>query len=347
MENGLFLRNLWYFALHGEKLRKGRLLAKEIVGEKIVFGRASDGSPFALRDNCAHRGVPLSEGTFDGETIRCCYHGWEFNCAGTCQKIPALANGSVNLRNIKVYSYPCKEVNGTVWVYVPYKKSLSQRPEDDFPDLLVPPDKRFVHVETILLPTSIDHAVIGLVDPAHVTFVHQSWFWRTAKTTRVKEKRFEPVGLGFKMVRHEPSVKTTGYSLLGGARSTEIIFQLPGYRLEHIQIGASDTIVSITVLTPVNENLTELNQIVYSSLKFTQYLSWPLKQLGKAFLDQDANIFKKLSKGLQNEPKLMLLGDPDTQARWYFELKDKWRLALEQETQFHNPLKPQTLQWIT
>ena len=38
MANALFLRNLWYFALHGDKLKKGRLQTKEILGERIVFG---------------------------------------------------------------------------------------------------------------------------------------------------------------------------------------------------------------------------------------------------------------------------------------------------------------------
>ena len=75
MENGQFLRNLWYFALDGRKLRKGQLQTKEVLGEKIAFGRNPDGKPFALKDNCPHRGVPLSEGTFDGQVIRCCYLG--------------------------------------------------------------------------------------------------------------------------------------------------------------------------------------------------------------------------------------------------------------------------------
>ena len=91
MDNGRpFLRNLWHFALHSDKLRKGRLYTKELLGEKIAFGRDPDGRPFALKDNCPHRGVPLSEGTFDGQTIRCCYHGWVFDCTGTCQKNPKL-----------------------------------------------------------------------------------------------------------------------------------------------------------------------------------------------------------------------------------------------------------------
>jgi phenylpropionate dioxygenase-like ring-hydroxylating dioxygenase large terminal subunit len=347
MGNALFLRNLWYFALHSEKLKKGRLYTKEILGEKIVLGRDREGNPFALRDNCPHRGVPLSEGTFDGQTIQCCYHGWQFDCSGTCQKIPALADTSLKVRKIKVYSYPCKKVNGTVWVYMPDYKHPTQTPENNFPDLLLPSDKRLGHVDSVQIPTNIDHAVIGLIDPAHVTFVHQSWFWRSAKSAKLKQKHFEPVGLGFRMVRHEPSTNVKGYSILKGATSTEISFQLPGHRFEHILVGASDTIVSITLLTPVNETLTELNHLFYSSLNFTKYFWWPLKRLGKTFIGQDADIFNKVSKGLQNNPKLMLLGDPDAQARWYFELKKAWQLALENETQFLNPLKAQALEWIT
>jgi len=347
MENGLFLKNHWYFAFPSDKLKKSRLYTKEILGKKIAFGRDDNGIAFALKDNCPHRGVPLSEGTFDGQIIRCCYHGWEFDCSGTCRKIPALADTSLKLGNIKAYRYPCKEENGTVWVYIPHNNHLPSRPENNFPDLLVPSDKQLLHVETIRLPTNIDHAVIGLVDPAHVTFVHQSWFWRSAKSARLKKKHFEPVRLGFRMVRHTPSANAKGYSIFKGGTSTEITFLLPGSRIEHIQVGVSHSIVSMTLLTPINESATELNHLVYSSLTFTKYLWWPLKWLGKTFIRQDEDVFKKISQGLENDPKLMLLGDPDTQARWYFELKKSWHQAQENGTEFLNPLKPQILQWVT
>jgi phenylpropionate dioxygenase-like ring-hydroxylating dioxygenase large terminal subunit len=203
------------------------------------------------------------------------------------------------------------------------------------------------HVDTVKLPTNIDDAVIGLIDPAHVTFVHQSWFWRSAKSLKLKRKQFEPVGLGFRMVRHKPSANAKGYSILNGETSTEISFQLPGHRFEHILIGQNDVIVSITLLTPINETTTELNHVFYSSLNFTNHFWWPLKRLGKTFIGQDRDTFKKLSRGLENDPKRMLLGDPDTQARWYFELKKQWQLAVQDQVQFINPLKPQTLEWIT
>ncbi|HNT51669.1 MAG TPA: hypothetical protein PKK67_13835, partial [Cyclobacteriaceae bacterium] len=149
------------------------------------------------------------------------------------------------MSKIKVYEYPCREISDTIWVYIPQQKSKLEDIDRHLPDLLIAPDQKFLHVETVMMPTNIDHSVIGLIDPAHVTFVHQSWFWRSSKNLKLKEKNFVPDELGFKMARHAPSSNSKGYSVLKGGTSTEINFQLPGNRLEHIQVGKNE-IVSIT-----------------------------------------------------------------------------------------------------
>ena len=347
MEPTLFLRNLWYFALHGTRLKSDKLIQREILGEKIVFGRDRAGKPFALRDNCPHRGIPLSEGSFDGETIQCCYHGWKFNCAGACQKIPAMQDAMANLEKIRAFAYPCEEKNGTIWVYIPEDKTQLEGAKGTMPDLLIPEDKMFLHVERFELDGDIDHANIGLIDPAHVTFVHQSWFWRTSSGAKLKEKHFQPVGKGFRMARHKPKGSAKGYSILRGGISTEITFEIPGHRFEHIQVGETDSIVSITVLTPINETTTELNHIFYSTLGWLKFVWWPLVRLGRAFICQDVRVFRKLAKGLASNPKLMLVGDPDAQARWYFELKKQRKLAQDTQSEFVNTIQPATLHWIT
>jgi phenylpropionate dioxygenase-like ring-hydroxylating dioxygenase large terminal subunit len=343
----LFLRNIWYYAMHGTHLKAGKLVQKQIAGEKIVIGRNASGDAFAMKDNCPHRGVPLSHGWFDGETITCCYHGWQFNCDGECQNIPALPDDKMDVRKIKVFQYPCKEINGTIWVYVPQNMLHVEESDRHLPDLLLDPAKKFWYVETVIIPTNIDHAVIGLIDPAHVTFVHQSWFWRSAKNLKLKVKHFEPVDMGFKMVRHKPSANSKGYSVLRGGTSTEINFQLPGNRIEHIQVGDKNEVISITTLTPIDENRTELNHIFYTSLGLAKMLWLPLRRLGRKFIGQDLGVFQKLSEGLDANPTLMLLGDPDTQARWYYELKKQWNVAQFSKTPFVNSLEPQTLRWVT
>ncbi len=347
-EAGLFLKNLWYVAFYGAELKKQKLLSKEILSEKIVFGRDDKGEPFALKDNCPHRGVPLSYGWFDGKCIQCCYHGWKFDTQGTCTEIPALApENNINVGKIKTGNYPCKEVNGIIWVYISDKKLSENTTVNKLPDLLLDSNKKFKHVEKVVLPCNIDHSVIGLIDPAHVTFVHQSWFWRSKKSLIIKEKYFEPSPMGFKMSRHAPSTNSKGYKILKGGKSTEIDFQIPGVRIEHIKIGEKNEVVSITTLTPLNENETELNHFFYTTLAVANIFWLPLKTLGKTFIGQDVGIFNKLKKGLETDPKLMLVGDPDTQARWYYELKKQWNKAQEENVPFVNTLETQKLQWVT
>ncbi len=346
-DHSLFLKNLWYLAFHGSFLKKGKLIGKEILGEKIVFGRDATGKPFALRDNCPHRGVPLSHGWFKDDTIQCCYHGWKFSTQGVCTGIPAMSpDATFDPSKIKVFQYPVEEINGTVWVYIPDKKLPNIIPKHPVPNLVLNSNLKFKHVESVIMPADIDHSVIGLIDPAHVTFVHQSWYWRSASKLKLKEKKFEPTPMGFKMVRHAPSSNSKGYGILKGGTSTEITFEIPGIRTEHIQVGEK-TIVSITVLTPLNDNQTELTHIFYTDIALANILWLPLKRLGKQFIGQDMGVFRKLKEGLESQPTLSLIGEPDLQARWYYEIKRLWALSQQNNEPFVNPVKAQTLHWVT
>ena len=347
-DHSLFLKNLWYLAFHGSFLKNGKLVGKEICGEKIVFGRDASGKPFALRDNCPHRGVPLSYGWFKNDTIQCCYHGWQFNTQGTCTGIPAMPpDATFDPSKIKVFQYPVVDINDTIWVYIPEKKLPGLQPKLPPPTLVLNADQKFKHVETVVMPADIDHAVIGLIDPAHVTFVHQSWYWRSASNLKLKEKKFEPTPMGFKMVRHAPSANSKGYGILKGGTSTEITFEIPGVRTEHIQVGAKNQVVSITCLTPINDKQTELTHIFYTDIALANFLWLPLKRLGKQFIGQDLGVFNKLNEGLQSKPTLSLIGEPDLQARWYYEIKRLWALSQQNNEPFINPVKAQTLHWVT
>ena len=57
------------------------------------------------------------------------------------------------------------------------------------------------------LPCSMDHGIVGLMDPAHGPFVHQSWWWRSRRSIREKQKTFEPIPNGFRMSSHAPSAQ--------------------------------------------------------------------------------------------------------------------------------------------
>lgn len=349
LDNNLIIKNIWYLVCQSSFVTEGKIRHKYIANERIAFWRDKNGQVVALKDNCPHRGIPLSAGkVLKRGNIQCCYHGWEFDSNGVCQNIPALIDTvPVKINSIKVKKYKVAELNGTIWVFISQYPQSHEEVKEPIPDLQLLQNEEFTHVDTIVLPINIDHSVIGLIDPAHVTFVHQSWFWRSTKALKLKTKRFEPTPRGFKMVKHAPSDNTKGYRLLKGNVATEIFFTLPGNRLEHISIGEKNKIISLTTLTPIDDNHTELNQFFFSSLALTKLLWYPLKRFGKYFIGQDVGVFNKLAVGLESNPQLMLVGEADAQARWYFDLKKHWKIANDQNVEFKNPLKGGELRWIT
>jgi phenylpropionate dioxygenase-like ring-hydroxylating dioxygenase large terminal subunit len=336
------LREAWYYAAPGRRLRRGKLLARTMLGEPIVLGRDRDGAVFALRDICPHRGMPLSVGHFDGSEIECCYHGWRFKPDGHCTAIPSLVEGqSFDLTTVGVARYPACEVQGNVWVY--FGEDPGRAPEvpriDGFAESIGP---RLI--ETMRFGSAIDHCVVGLMDPAHGPFVHRAWWWRSRHSAYQKSKDFVPAPWGFTMSRHAPSSNSRAYRLLGGAPETEISFHLPSVRIEEIRAGRY-RVTNLTALTPIDGDVTEVNHCIYWNAPWLSAMKRLLRPYVRAFLRQDRDIMERQQQGLRHGPVLALIDDADTQARWYFRLKQEYRSARAEGRPFDNPVTPRTLRW--
>lgn len=340
-----FLSNVWYMALPSAAVPVGGMKGQKIANTPILFMRDGQGKIAAIRDICPHRGIPFSYGRMVGDTVECPYHGWKFNCAGVCTEIPSLLpDQDLDCTKIKVKTYPVQERNGAIWVFIgdkdfdtakaPALPVLSALAEDAQPDLTF----------TEIFPCHIDHAVIGLMDPAHGPYVHKSWFWRSEKSMLEKAKRFAPVSHGFQMVRHQPSKNSKAYKIFGGPTTTEITFRLPGVRLEHIQIG-DKSFYSLTALAPLDEKNTQIIQMGFWNIPWLFLLKPALSQFGKIFLRQDLEAVRKQQEGLAYDPNLMLLQDADTQAKWYFALKKEWTAHLAEQREFVNPVEETVLRW--
>ena len=196
----LFLRDLWYMPALASSLGPGQMRREMLLGEPVVLGRLKDGALFALRDICPHRGVPLSAGRIVDGSVECPYHGWRFKQDGQCSKIPSLTgHEDLKAESIKVRAYPVREQDGLIWVYMAARPGSEPRNQPPRPGLSTP--TRWT--ETQVFRCGIDHAVIGLMDPAHGPYVHDHWWWK--KTPRVKEKHYAPLPNGFVMTAHKPS----------------------------------------------------------------------------------------------------------------------------------------------
>lgn len=340
----MFLRDLWYMAAISKSLKRGTMRRQMLLGEPVLLGRMRDGETFALRDICPHRAAPLSAGKITPEnTVECPYHGWRFKKDGVCTRIPSTASGQDNLdpSRIHVRSYPVREQDGLIWVYFAANEC---EPPKNAPPRVPIPNAKPRWSESQLFPCGIDHAVIGLMDPAHAPYVHGRWWWRVRP--REKVKHYAPLPNGFVMTRHAPSKKA--YRLLGGANvSTEITFELPSTRFENIQgtiFGRTFDVSGLTVGTPIDQDSTQVTQIFYWPA-WLFFLKPFFVLLGPTFLADDRRIVVLQKEGLKFEPPLMLIQDSDVPAMWYHRLKKAWAESVATGKAFVNPVTERTLRW--
>jgi phenylpropionate dioxygenase-like ring-hydroxylating dioxygenase large terminal subunit len=349
------LYNDWYPALRSETLRKKQMVTAMLMDIPMLLGRRDDGRIFAMRDSCPHRGIPLSCGWFDGQAVTCKYHGWAFEpVSGQCREIPSLTQiDTLDPARIYATAFPCEERDGYAWVYVPEPGSGKIRPGDTVlspvPELPKFSDKyRSAHL-TADLPCNVDHGIIGLMDPAHGPFVHQSWWWRKKASIHEKEKRFEPIPQGFRMATHAPSGNSAPYKLLGvygEPITTTIDFILPNRRYETIRCG-DKWFSSLTTVTPTVANACRIDVCgAWNIFHRVPFVTAITKFFGGMFVRQDQETMIQQAEGLKYDPTLMLIDDADRPAKWYFALKQARLEAQRTGEPMRHPLAgPVTLLW--
>src|SRR5580698_1397084 len=335
-----FIYGDWYPALRTDTLREPRTTT--LLNIPLLIGRKRDGKLFAMRDLCPHRGIPLSAGWFDGDTVQCKYHGWRFEpCSGRCEEIPSLTSHDT-LEPTKIFAnaFPVVERDGYAWVYVPAPGA--GRINTDDPALPPIPELpkfskhfRISHLSADL-PCNVDHGIIGLMDPAHGPFVHQAWWWRSAASIHEKTKKFEPINSsdgdhdGFRMSPHAPSSNSAPYKLLGRPVTT-IDFTLPNRRTETIvaenprdKSKPPRWFSSLTTVTPITPSTCRIDVVAAWNIGYyVPFVTSLVRFFGACFVGQDQQTMVEQARGLRSNPGLMLIDDADKPAKWYFALKQR------------------------
>jgi phenylpropionate dioxygenase-like ring-hydroxylating dioxygenase large terminal subunit len=296
--------------------------------------------------------------------VECAYHGWQFDAhTGQCRAIPSItADSKLQCERIYAGSFPAEERDGYVWAYFaePDGSGLYLQPGEKkgrpmdrtalppVPELPKPAERyRMAHL-TADLHCSMDHGIVGLMDPAHGPFVHQSWWWRSRRSIREKQKTFEPIPNGFRMSAHAPSANSGPYKLLrfyGDEVTTQIDFVLPNVRTELVHCGKY-FFANRTTVTPIRRDWCRLDFCAAWNL-FPWLPIVPLLQVfGKRFIAQDQRVIDAQQPGLKVQPRMMLIDDADRQARWYFELKEALLASRRTGQPMVHPMTgPVTLRW--
>lgn len=164
------LRRFWYALMPMHRLDAGPQ-AFTLLGEALVLWKSPDGTPSALRDRCCHRTARLSRGFItERGTLACGYHGWEYNCAGQCVRIPQNPDGRAP-DGIRVEGFRCVERYGYVWVSL--EDPLAPIP--DFPEEHMPGYRRILQFHE-RWDTSPLRVMENAFDNSHFSFVHKGNF---------------------------------------------------------------------------------------------------------------------------------------------------------------------------
>jgi 3-phenylpropionate/trans-cinnamate dioxygenase ferredoxin subunit len=91
-----------------DDIAKGTSISANIDGLDVAIVHAEDGNFYAIRDECSHAAVPLSEGEVEGCTLECWLHGSRFDLrTGNPTGLPA---------TVPVPVYPVEIRDGYVFV---------------------------------------------------------------------------------------------------------------------------------------------------------------------------------------------------------------------------------------
>jgi phenylpropionate dioxygenase-like ring-hydroxylating dioxygenase large terminal subunit len=279
----------WYIVAASDELTD-KPLGRKLFGTPLVVFRDGAGEAGVLLDRCAHRNVPLSLGRVAGGQLECPYHGWRYDRAGDCRKIPGFC-GTAELPRRAVPRFATREQDGYVWTW----GMPDVEPEGEPFRLPALDDPRYTTVRRAVEARSTLHAAIeNALDVPHTAFLHKGLFRGAGKTNRitaimtrgddrvVTEYRGEPRPSGLAARIISPS---------GGLVTHFDRFILPSIAQVEYAIGDENHVLITSICTPVEDYVTRLYAVVSFRMRLPGWVVKPvLDPVAMKIFDQDARM---------------------------------------------------------
>jgi phenylpropionate dioxygenase-like ring-hydroxylating dioxygenase large terminal subunit len=208
-----------------------------LLGQDLVLFRDGTGRYGLIDRHCPHRGADLAFGRIEPEGLRCPFHGWKFDTAGSCLETPAEPASLQMHTRVRQRSYPLLERAGVLFAWL--------GPEGSTPPALP-------QFDAFVAPASHSFAFKGLwncnwlqafevgIDPAHPSFLHR--YLEDATLDDAYGRQFRAASAGE----------------VGGERwpMTRVMreFCQPEIRYESV----ADGLLRLTALRPMTEALTHV-----------------------------------------------------------------------------------------
>lgn len=162
--------NGWFSVCYSDELAVGEVKSMHYFGEELVAFRDEAGAPHVLDAFCPHLGANLGVGgKVEGTSIRCPFHGWEFDgesgeCKGIpyAKRIPPAAAAT---------PWPTRERNGFVLVW---RHAERKPPEWEVPEIEIATSSEWSTPNRFewVIETQPQEIAENAADSAHFRFVH-------------------------------------------------------------------------------------------------------------------------------------------------------------------------------
>ncbi|CAE7877202.1 PAO, partial [Symbiodinium microadriaticum] len=175
--------------LHADKPNPVKLLGKRMV---VWCSDVAENIWHAALDSCPHRMAPLSIGeVLDSGELRCRYHGWSFNGAGSCVCVPQARNEAEEARisglaRSCLTTFPVQVKQGLVWIFPFTGQDATTHAKKSAP--CVTPEMDGAEWIMTVAPVGYQVSVENTFDPSHAPFLHNGIVKYAAERARAITK---------------------------------------------------------------------------------------------------------------------------------------------------------------
>jgi phenylpropionate dioxygenase-like ring-hydroxylating dioxygenase large terminal subunit len=263
------LRSSWFAVARSIDVQPGPV-GVQLLGTKLVLWRGPEGDVSAAPDRCPHREAPLSAGEVADGCLVCPYHGWSFDSAGTCVRVPSSSEGVPVPPRAHLSTVRVTERYGLVWACL-------GEPVTDIPVIPQDEDPSFRRINTPVdvWTTSATRMTDNFLDITHFPWVHTGTFGRR-QDTHVPRVELEPLDKDWFGYRYEVMAANANLGTVTSGQTDSVVhrrmtsgFHLPfDVRSEiHYDTGLSHILLLLS--TPVDDVTSLFTFVVWRNDDFS------------------------------------------------------------------------------
>jgi phthalate 4,5-dioxygenase len=169
---GDVMRRYWMPILLDRELAEpdGEPVKVQVLGERLVAFRDSNGKIGLLDEFCPHRRVSLWLGRNEECGLRCVYHGWKFDADGNCVEQMNEPGENSFAEKVHIKHYPTLEQGGIIWAYLGPAEKTPPPPCFEFTQVAA----THRHVSKVIEECNWLQALEGGIDTSHAPILHRT-----------------------------------------------------------------------------------------------------------------------------------------------------------------------------